>query len=113
MRFVKVASSCAVIAIAASLLGCTTYYRHPSKPPSQLSYDESTCVRANTRQVCTPYGPSSTTSCKKNAFTGGVDCVTDTTPGGTRCNEETDRQMVKSCLNRLGWRETDSEGRYK
>jgi hypothetical protein len=110
MRFVNVANSCAVIAIAASLLGCTTYYRHPSKLPSQFDADKSACVRESTRQVCTPYGSTSTTTCERN-YAGALECVTNHTPGGSRCNEEADHQKVKSCLERLGWRESDSEGR--
>ncbi len=113
MKFKNFAAYSAVITIGLSHMGCATYWRHPSKPASQLSDDQSTCVRANTQQVCTPYGPSSTTKCKKNSSDNTMECVTETTPGGTRCSEDTNHQMVKRCLNRLGWRETDSEGRYK
>jgi hypothetical protein len=103
----------ALIYVLFSIVGCTTYYRHTSKPSSMFKQDEADCIRTYSKEVCTQVNPSSSTSCHRNALTGGVDCFTNTNPGGTSCKIETDKRMAKNCLISKGWRETDDKGNYK
>ena len=93
------------------LTACTTYYSHPSKPGHMFKSEEAQCTYESERNNCRQYGPSSQTSCNRNALTGGIDCFTDTTPGGTRC--EADTQQVRNCLARKGWRVSDKDGKPK
>ena len=93
--------------------GCTTYYKHPSKPGHLFQADKAECKRVHTSQRCTTTNPTSNTECKKDSIHDKVNCTTVHNPAVTTCRDNVNRGAVDNCLAFKGWYKTDKEGKRK
>jgi hypothetical protein len=93
--------------------GCTTYYKHSSKPNYLFESDKAECRKAHTSQRCTTTNPTSNTECKKDSIHDKVNCTTVHNPAVTTCRDDVNRTGANNCLAQKGWYKTDKEGNRK
>ena len=93
--------------------GCTTYYKHSSKPNYLFESDKAGCRKAHTSQRCTTTNPTSNTECKKDSIHDKVNCTTVHNPAVTTCRDDVNRTGANNCLAQKGWYKTDKEGNRK
>ncbi len=95
------------------LSGCSTYYKHPSKPNHLFDSDNAECRRSHTSKQCTTTNPTSNTECKKDPIWDKVSCTTVHIPAVTTCRDQVSSRDVSNCLAFKGWYRTDKDGNRK
>jgi len=99
-----------VLLMTLVLSACTTYWKHPQG--RDWNTDLQQCKQSTLRNACYSSNASSTTNCSPNGL-GGSTCSTTVVPARNWCQMEEDTNARDYCLQRLGWRETDKDGKYK